>query len=134
MTGYTPEHASKGKEEKLPSIEVFPNQYPSYEIVIDIPEFTSVCPKTGLPDFGVITVRYIPNKLVAELKALKLYFNGYRGIGIFQENVVNRVLRDFCKAVKPVFCEVTGVFNPRGGLGTQITARYGKIPAGGIGI
>lgn len=121
---YTKIHSQKGLKEKLPEIEVFPNQYLNYEIVIKMPEFTSICPRTGLPDFGTITIRYIPNQWVAELKALKIYFHGYRNVGIFQENVVNRILRDFVQAVKPRFCEVVGEFTPRGGLYTKITAQY----------
>lgn len=129
---YTASHARKGTQGQLPPIEVFPNQYPPkrgkfkpYEIKIEMPEFTSICPRTGLPDFGTLTLRYIPNELVAELKALKFYINAFRNMGIFQENVVNRVLRDLVKAAKPLFCEVVGEFTPRGGLKTRIVARFG---------
>lgn len=129
---YTEGHAKKGTEDKLPPIEVFPNQYlpkrgkfKPYEIKIEMTEFTSICPRTGLPDFGTLTIRYIPNEWVAELKALKFYINAFRNVGIFQENVVNRVLHDFVQAVKPVFCEVVGEFTPRGGLKTRIVARFG---------
>ena len=111
--GYTSQHAQNGLHEPLPAIEAVVNHYWDYEVTIGIPEFTSICPKTGLPDFGVITIRYIPGKYLAELKALKLYINGYRNLGIFQENVVNRVLHDFAAAIKQVFCEVKGVFVPR---------------------
>lgn len=125
-TGYTKQHAAKGLKESLPAIEAFPNQYADYEITIEAPEFTSICPKTGLPDFGFITIRYVPHRWVVELKALKLYLNGYRNLGIFQENAVNRILQDFVKVVRPVFCEVAGCFASRGGLKTRVTARYGK--------
>ena len=86
----------------LPEIETWPNQFPGYEIEIVMPEFTSVCPKTGLPDFGTLTLRYTPDKLCLELKSLKMYLLAYRNLGIFYENVVNRFLRDMVKAAKPV--------------------------------
>ena len=90
-----------GVHAELPEIETWPNQYPDYEIEIVIPEFTSVCPKTGLPDFGKLVLRYVPDKLCLELKSYKMYLLAYRNLGIFQENVVNRVLRDVVKACKP---------------------------------
>ena len=89
-----------------------------------IPEFTSVCPKTGLPDFGKLTISYVPDKHCVELKSLKLYELGYRSLGIFQENAVNRFLRDLVAAVKPVSVSVVGEFNPRGGLSSKITATW----------
>lgn len=122
--GYTPDHAKSGLEVKMPEIETWPNQYPGYEIEIDIPEFTSVCPKTGLPDFGTLWIRYMPKNDCFELKSLKEYINSYRNLGIFQENVVNRVLDDVVRATKPVWCEVRGKFNSRGGLGTVVEARW----------
>jgi len=121
---YTPEHAAAGLDAHFPEIETWPNQFRGYEIVIDIPEFTSVCPKTGLPDFGVLKIRYMPAKLCLELKSLKQYLFTYRNLGIFQENVVNRVLEDVVSAAKPVWAVVTGDFRPRGGIGTVIEARY----------
>jgi 7-cyano-7-deazaguanine reductase len=124
--GYTDEHARAGLTTSLPAIETFPNQFPGYEIEIVIPEFTSVCPKTGLPDFGKLTIRYVPGKLCVELKSLKLYELGYRSLGIFQENAVNRFLRDFVAAVKPVSASVVGEFNPRGGLFSKITATWSR--------
>ena len=124
MTAYTERHAKAGVKGKLPPLECWPNQYPRYEITIEIPEFTSVCPRTGLPDFGFIRIRYMPQKWCVELKALKLYINGYRNIGIFQENAVNRVLDDFVAAVKPSWAVVTGEFNARGGLKTIVEARF----------
>lgn len=123
---YTDEHASAGIAAPLPEIETWPNQYPGYEIEIVIPEFTSVCPKTGLPDFGKLTLRYTPDKLCLELKSLKLYTLAYRNLGIFYENVVNRFLADVVKAVKPVSATVTGEFTPRGGLHSKVTANWSK--------
>ena len=111
---YTPEHARSGLHTIFPDIETWPNQFPKYEIVVDVPEFTSVCPKTGLPDFGVITIRYMPDKRCLELKSLKEYLLTYRNLGIFQENIVNRILEDVVRAARPVWAEVKGDFNPRG--------------------
>src|SRR5215472_6266074 len=106
---YTPEHAVAGLDAKFPEIETWPNQFSGYEIVVDDPEFTSVCPKTGLPDFGVIQIRYMPAKDCLELKSLKEYLQSYRDLGIFQENIVNQVL---------------GEFRPRGGISTTIVAKW----------
>jgi len=127
---YTPEHAAAGLDAKFPEIETWPNQFPGYEIVIDDPEFTSVCPKTGLPDFGVITIRYMPGKRCLELKSLKEYLYCYRNLGIFQENVVNRVLEDVVRWAKPVWAEVKGEFRPRGGISTTVVARWPRGKAG----
>lgn len=121
---YTPEHAAAGLDANFPDIETWPNQFPAYEILIDDPEFTSVCPKTGLPDFGMITIRYMPNKRCLELKSLKEYLFTYRNLGIFQENIVNRVLEDVVRAAKPVWAVVKGEFRPRGGIGTTVEARW----------
>ena len=123
---YTAAHAESGLGAKLPEIETWPNQFAGYEIVIDIPEFTSVCPKTGLPDFGILWIRYMPDKDCLELKSLKEYLTSYRNLGIFQENVVNRILRDVVKAAKPVSATVIGDFTPRGGLGTLVTASWSR--------
>jgi 7-cyano-7-deazaguanine reductase len=123
---YTDKHARAGIDAGLPEIEVWPNQYEDYEIVIDTPEFTSVCPKTGLPDFGKIVLRYVPDKNCLELKSYKMYLLAYRNLGIFQENVVNRVLQDVVKAAKPISATVTGDFSPRGGLGTVVTASWSR--------
>jgi 7-cyano-7-deazaguanine reductase len=123
---YTDEHARAGIEARLPDIETWPNQFPGYEIEIVIPEFTCVCPKSGLPDFGRITLRYTPGKLCLELKSLKMYALAYRNLGIFNENVVNRFLRDIVKAAKPVNATVLGEFNPRGGLETTVSATWSK--------
>jgi 7-cyano-7-deazaguanine reductase len=121
---YTETHAKSGLDAKFPAIETWPNQFPAYEILIDIPEFTSVCPKTGLPDFGTITIRYLPTKECLELKSLKEYLLTYRNLGIFQENIVNQVLEDVVKAAKPEWAVVKGEFRPRGGIGTTVEARY----------
>jgi 7-cyano-7-deazaguanine reductase len=121
---YTETHAKSDLDTNFPSIETWPNQFPAYEILIDIPEFTSVCPKTGLPDFGALTIRYMPNKECLELKSLKEYLFSYRNLGIFQENIVNQVLEDVVKAAKPEWAVVKGDFRPRGGIGTTVEARY----------
>jgi 7-cyano-7-deazaguanine reductase len=123
---YTDEHAAAGVHAKLPEIETWLNQYAGYEIEIAMPEFTSVCPKTGLPDFGKIVLRYVPDKLCLELKSLKMYMLAYRNLGIFQENVVNRFLRDIVKACQPVEATLSGEFTPRGGVYTKITASWNK--------
>jgi 7-cyano-7-deazaguanine reductase len=127
---YTEEHAKAGIDAPLPAIETWENQFPNYEIEIAIPEFTSVCPKTGLPDFGTITVRYVPNKHCLELKSFKEYTLAYRNLGIFYENVVNRFVRDIVAAAKPLSIEVMGEFTPRGGLQSTITASWSKSKRG----
>jgi len=121
---YTDEHARAGVEAPLPEIETWPNQFGDYEIEIVIPEFTSVCPKTGLPDFGKIVLRYVPDKRCVELKSFKMYLLAYRDLGIFQENIVNRVLRDVVKSARPLSATVIGDFAPRGGLNTVVTAAW----------
>jgi len=126
---YTPEHAAAGLDADFPEIETWPNQFPGYEIVIDDPEFTSVCPKTGLPDFGVITLRYQPDKACLELKSYKEYLHSYRNLGIFQENIVNRILEDVVRWAKPVWAEVKGDFRPRGGISTTVVARWPRVKA-----
>ncbi len=124
MVEYTEEHARAGIDAPLPMIECFENQFKNYEITISIPEYTSVCPKSGLPDFGTITIRYIPGKWCVELKSLKEYILAYRNLGIFYENAVNRILRDIVKAARPVRLVVTGEFNVRGGMQSTIEASY----------
>jgi 7-cyano-7-deazaguanine reductase len=123
---YTDEHAASGIDAELPEIETWPNQFGAYEIEIGIPEFTSVCPKTGLPDSGNISVTYVPDKLCLELKSFKMYTLAYRNLGIFQENIVNCFVRDIVKAAKPLQITVTGDFAPRGGLTSRITATWQK--------
>ena len=124
MAKYTPEHARAGLDAKLPPMETWDNQFPGYEITTVIPEYTSVCPRTGLPDFGTLTIRYQPDRKCIELKSLKHYILAYRNLGIFYENAVNCILRDVVKACRPVWAEVRGEFTPRGGLRTTVTARY----------
>jgi 7-cyano-7-deazaguanine reductase len=121
---YTDEHAAAGVDTKLPAIETWPNQYPGYEIEIVMPEFTSVCPKTGLPDHGTVRLIYTPNKSCLEMKSLKMYTLAYRNLGIFQENIVNKFLEDVVRAAKPVKATVIGDFTPRGGIATRITASW----------
>jgi 7-cyano-7-deazaguanine reductase len=95
-------------------------------ITISQPEFTSVCPMTGLPDFGTITIRYMPQEKIIELKSLKFYLLQYRNVGIFYEHVVNRILDDLVAVVAPKRMEITGDFTPRGGISTVVTALYEK--------
>ena len=123
-TGYTDTHAKAGLDAVFPPIDTFANQFPGYEIVVEDPEFTSICPKTGLPDFGHLTIRYMPRRQCMELKSLKEYLQGYRNLGIFQENAVNRVLEDVVKATRPMWCVVRGEFRPRGGISTTVEARW----------
>src|SRR5581483_6996867 len=124
---YTSEHAKSGLDASFPEIETWENQFPSYEIVVDVPEFTSVCPKTGLPDFGELKIRYMPDKLCLELRSLKEYLFTYRDLGIFQENIVNRVLEDVVRSAKPLWAEVTGEFRPRGGISTTVVAHWPRV-------
>jgi 7-cyano-7-deazaguanine reductase len=121
---YTPKHARAGIREPLPPIETWPNQFRGYDITITIPEYTSICPRTGLPDFGTVTIQYLPNRLCLELKSLKYYILGYRNLGIFYENAVNRILRDVVRACRPKWAVVRGVFTTRGGMHTTVEARY----------
>ena len=109
-------------------LETFANPQPSrdYEIKIDCPEFTSLCPKTGQPDFGIITITYRPDKTCIELKSLKLYLQTYRNKGIFYEAVINEILDDLVNVCRPRYMKLTGSFNPRGGITTVITVEYKK--------
>jgi 7-cyano-7-deazaguanine reductase len=104
-------------------LETFPNPSPDRDYTIEIvcPEFTSVCPKTGQPDFGTITFLYVPNQTCVELKSLKLYLQRFRNQGIFYEAVTNRLLDDFVAACRPRRCQVTSVWTPRGGITTTVT-------------
>jgi len=126
MADYTDEHARAGIKTKLPALESWPNQFPGYQIVTRYPEYTSVCPKTGMPDYGTIIIEYEPKKACLELKALKMYLLAYRDLGIFYENAVNRMLRDIVDAIQPAWCTVRGEFTPRGGLNTTVEARWPK--------
>ena len=107
-------------------LDTFPNPQPgrTYSIEIVCPEFTSICPVTGQPDFGTITYAYEPADLCVELKSLKLYLQRFRNEGIFYEAVVNRLLDDFIRAAKPRKLTVVGAFTPRGGITTTVTCRY----------
>jgi 7-cyano-7-deazaguanine reductase len=124
MPEYTEAHARSGLEAPLPSIETWPNQFPDYEITVEIPEYNAICPKTGLPDFGHLTIRYVPDALCLELKSLKLYIVAYRNLGIFYENAVNRILRDCVAACRPKSMAIAGVFSSRGGISSRIEALY----------
>ncbi len=111
--------------EPLPPLETWPSQYADdYEVVITVPEFTAICPKTGLPDFATLLITYVPEGRCVELKSLKEYLLAYRGLGVFNENVVNRVLADLAAAVRPRRMTVRGVFTPRGGIQTTVEARW----------
>lgn len=128
MTGYTDTHAASGTDAPLPPLETWPSQYAEdYEVVITIPEFTSICPKTGLPDFATIVITYVPDARCVELKSLKEYLVAYRGLGIFNENVVNRVRDDLVAALAPRRLTVRGVFTPRGGIQTTVEARHPSV-------
>ena len=113
---------SQTNEPKYTDLEIVPNEYGNrdYTIEVSVPEFNCVCPRTSLPDFGTINITYVPNKSIVELKSLKLYMVKFRNVGIFHEHVTNRILDDFTKACKPKKIEVTGDFNPRGGIKTVV--------------
>lgn len=110
----------------MPLIETFPNPAPhrDYTITHSCPEFTSVCPKTGQPDFATIELEYIPDQLCLELKSLKLYYYSFRNEGIFYEAVTNRLLDELVEACKPRYMKVTGIFNVRGGIGSVVVAEH----------
>jgi 7-cyano-7-deazaguanine reductase len=129
---YTDEQARAGLDAQLPGIETWPNNYPGYEIEIVLPEFTSVCPKTGQPDFGKLTLRYVPGDRCLELKSLKMYMLAYRNLGIFYENAVNRFLRDIVTACEPERATLTGEFTPRGGICSTIRAGWSKERGYGV--
>lgn len=115
-------------------LETFENQYPArdYSIEIVCPEFTSVCPKTGQPDFGTLTITYTPESRCVELKSLKLYLQRFRNEGIFYENVTNRILDDLVAVLQPRRIRLVAAFTPRGGIRTTVTAEYAaEVPAGG---
>lgn len=131
MADYTVEHARAGIDAKLPKLETWPNQFPGYIITTRFPEYSSVCPKTGLPDFGTITLQYMPRAECLELKALKMYLLAFRDLGIFYENAVNRMLRDIVAAIRPEWCIVRGEFTPRGGLTTSVFARWPSVRMSG---
>lgn len=125
-TGY------EGKQDKIrdlkvtPELEVVENQYADKDYIVELNtnEFTTVCPKTGLPDFATITIAYKPKKYLVEQKALKLYLNGYRNIGIFQEHATNKVFEDFVDKVQPNWAKIEAVWNIRGGIGVKVVREY----------
>ncbi len=108
------------------TLETFQNQFPerNYSIRIVCPEFTSVCPKTGQPDFGTLVLTYVPDQLCVELKSLKMYLQQFRNEGIFYEHATNRILDDLVARVKPRRMKLEAQFTPRGGISTSVTARY----------
>jgi 7-cyano-7-deazaguanine reductase len=112
------------KKQKL--LDTFNNEFPNrdYTIIHTAPEFTSLCPKTGQPDFATITVEYVPDKLCVELKSLKIYFNSYRNDGIFFESATNKILDDLVSVCKPRYMLITADFNVRGGISSVIEAEY----------
>ena len=112
------------------TLEVVPNPHPGrdYEVNLEIPEFTCVCPMTGQPDFATIRIRYVPDPHLVELKSIKLYIWSYRDEGAFHEDVTNRILDDFLAAAAPRFIEVVGDFGVRGGIKTVVRATHGKRP------
>ena len=112
------------KIDLLTTIDYKYNKIRDINIAIQQPEFTSVCPMTGLPDFGCITIRYIPNNKIVELKSLKFYMLQYRNIGIFYEHVVNNILNDLTEVLDPKWMEVTGNFTARGGITTKVAVEY----------
>jgi 7-cyano-7-deazaguanine reductase len=119
---------NKVRNLKAPEIEVWKNQYPDkkYTITMEIPEFTCICPKTGLPDFAVIKIEYSPDKYCIELKSLKMYTIFYRNIGIFHEHLVNKMVDDFVQASQPRWVKIIATFNPRGGITTTVSREYKK--------
>jgi 7-cyano-7-deazaguanine reductase len=112
------------------TLEAVPNPYPDrdYEVTMAVPEFTCLCPMTGQPDFATIRIRYVPDQSLVELKSLKLYLWSYRDDGAFHEDVTNRILNDLVTAIRPRWAEVTGDFNVRGGIKTDVRVAYGKRP------
>lgn len=121
---------SKGKI-SMAGLETFPNPHPrrAYRIQHVAPEFTSVCPKTGQPDFGVIEIEYVAGRKCVELKSLKRYLQSYRNKGIFYEDAINVILDDLVGALSPRWMKVTGSFSPRGGMHSVITAEHGRRKA-----
>jgi 7-cyano-7-deazaguanine reductase len=107
-------------------LETFENPYPDrdYTITIVCPEFTSLCPKTGQPDFGTLTIRYVPDRRCVELKSLKFYLQQFRNVGIFYEHVTNRILDDLVAVLEPRWMILEAAFRPRGGITTTVTATY----------
>lgn len=124
---YTPQTPDTVRTEALTIIDYAYQGTRPIDVVIRQPEFTSLCPMTGLPDYGCITIRYRPRRHIVELKSLKYYLLQYRNVGIFYEHVVNRILNDLAGAVAPAWMEITGEFTARGGITTTVTAATGSI-------
>ncbi|MCB1143749.1 MAG: NADPH-dependent 7-cyano-7-deazaguanine reductase QueF [Leptospiraceae bacterium] len=127
------ESSYEGKQSHIPELQTPPLEFFSnvfrgkeYTIHFSIPEFTAICPKTGLPDFGTIYIDYIPSEKCIELKSLKEYINFYRNIGIFHENVVNKITEDIIRAIDPLYLKVFGDFHIRGGIKTKVEREYRK--------
>jgi 7-cyano-7-deazaguanine reductase len=117
------------------ALETFENQFPERDYTIEIvaPEFTSVCPKTGQPDFGTLTITYVPNRLCVELKSLKMYLQQFRNEGIFYEHATNEILNDLVAVVQPRWMKLKASFTPRGGMTTAVTATYEAEGQGAAG-
>ncbi len=119
------EQSKSGLLTELPALEAIPNEFgQNYEVQIIIPEYSAICPLTHQPDYGVITITFVPNKAYLELKALKFYIQGFRNVGVFYESVVNRILEDIVNVIEPISAQVKGEFSPRGGIRSVITAKY----------
>lgn len=112
------------------TLETFPNPYPGkkYRVTLDCPEFTSMCPVTGQPDFAHIAIQYVPAKRCIESKSLKLYLGSFRNQGQFAETIVNRILDDLVTACRPRYAVVKGDFTPRGGIAIEVVAEHGRAP------
>ena len=112
--------------ERIEILETFQNPYPGRDYVIEIvcPEFTSVCPRTGQPDFGTLTITYVPDQRCVELKSLKFYLQSYRNEGVFYENLTNQILEDLVHVLQPRRLRIQARFTPRGGISTTVTAQY----------
>ncbi len=112
------------------TLETFPNRSPGryYLVTLETDEFTCVCPATGQPDFATIRIQYVPDERIVESKSLKLYFWSYRDEGVFHEHVVNTIIDDLVNALDPHWCQVSGVFDVRGGIGITVEAEHTKTP------
>jgi 7-cyano-7-deazaguanine reductase len=118
--------AKASHQSRTEILETFENPHPNRDYIIETvcPEFTSLCPKTGQPDFGTLTISYVPDRLCFELKSLKLYLQAYRNEGAFYEDVTNRILDDLVAATRPRSMKITAAFTPRGGIRTNIHVEY----------
>ncbi|MFH1859400.1 MAG: preQ(1) synthase [bacterium] len=127
ISGYKEKQNNIRELKITPSLEVVENEYEGEDYLVELKtnEFTTVCPKTGLPDFAIVTIRYKPAPYLVEQKSLKLYLTGYRSIGIFQEHVTNKILEDFIACVKPKWAKIETVWNARGGIDVKVEREYG---------